>query len=99
MTEPVRQDIQLIRDRIDRCERDLGYIKKRHAQKKQEFEEVDKELTDKVCVWGVGCGVWVSVCMCIRATACHCACPMHPPTASSVCPRMDALLSTMWGRL
>lgn len=47
MTEPVRQDIQLIRDRIDRCERDLGYIKKRHAQKKAEYEQVDKELTDK----------------------------------------------------
>lgn len=48
MTEPVRQDIQVIRDRIDRADRDLLAARKKHARIKAEFEQAEKELRDKV---------------------------------------------------
>jgi hypothetical protein len=67
------------RDRIDRCERDLGYIRKRHAQKKLEYEQVDKELTDKVplrsCATAAGVGVGVGVGVGTAAGARH-RCPL-----------------------
>jgi chromosome segregation ATPase len=48
MAEPARLDIQMIRDKIERCERDLSYARRKHAQKKQEFEQAEKELNEFV---------------------------------------------------
>lgn len=37
-----------LRDKIERCERDLSYARRKHALKKQEFEAAEKEMNDHV---------------------------------------------------